>query len=473
MSARFAKIALLFCCVALLLPLTVQAQVANNGGNGGGNGANGGNNGVGQTFFSTGVVGGVKIDTSGVLNSGKALIDAQTRKRIAEGLKGADGKLSDAAKLRMVSMRGLESVVAKARKSGEQLSSEASYLAGLQRIEYIILSPETNDIILAGPGEGFKLNEAGNIVGEKSGTPVIHLEDMIVAMRSADAARVGTGVSVSIDPTAEGIQKLNQFYSYLNKNKLTFDPAMQKRVENAMGNQQISLTGVPENSRFSQVLVAADYKMKRFGMGLEAAPIKKFPSVLERARKANASKMSSAPRFWMECSYEPVAKSEDGLVWQIRGKGVKTMTQEEKFDADGNKTKSQAKPNRFAKAWADEMTARFDELAAAEPAFQELRNVMDLSVVAAIIRSEKLNEKVGLEMPAILGLTTGNYSVPKVVPSECSFVKISGSWLITASGGIQLDSWGVAGKTETVASLADISQKAKTGENWWWNASAK
>ena len=217
--------------------------------------------------------------------------------------------------------------------------------------------------------------------------------------------------------------------------------------------------------------------MKRLGMGLEPAPIKNFPSFMEIAQKANASRISAAPRFWMECSYEPVAKSEDGNVWQIRGSGVKTLTEEEKFDTDGKKTGKKVKPNRFAQQWAKTMTKRFEELSAAEPAFRELRNVMDLSVIAAIIKSQGLGKKAGLEMPVILGTAKNkmpSYSVPKAVAAQCSFVRISKSWLVSASGGIQLDSWSVAKKTEDVAKIGEVAKLTEArGESWWWNAEAK
>ena len=453
MLARFAIVALMFCCAALAPCESTFAQIVQN------------------------AVGGVKIDTNGVLSSGKALLDPEVRSRIAKGLEKTDDQIKSTAKLRMISLKGLEAAIAKANKAGEKVSSEVTYMAGLQRIEYIIVEPETNDIILAGPAEGFELNKQGIVVGSESGSPVIQLEDFLVAMRSVDAARSGQGVSVSIDPTEKGIQRLQQFFTSLKNNKRNFEPSMQGKVEEAMGQQNIRLTGVPVDSRFSQVLVAADYKMKRLGMGLEPAPIKNFPSFMEIAQKANASRISAAPRFWMECSYEPVAKSEDGNVWQIRGSGVKTLTEEEKFDTDGKKTGKKVKPNRFAQQWAKTMTKRFEELSAAEPAFRELRNVMDLSVIAAIIKSQGLGKKAGLEMPVILGTAKNkmpSYSVPKAVAAQCSFVRISKSWLVSASGGIQLDSWSVAKKTEDVAKIGEVAKLTEArGESWWWNAEAK
>ena len=211
MLARFAIVALMFCCAALAPCESTFAQIVQN------------------------AVGGVKIDTNGVLSSGKALLDPEVRSRIAKGLEKTDDQIKSTAKLRMISLKGLEAAIAKANKAGEKVSSEVTYMAGLQRIEYIIVEPETNDIILAGPAEGFELNKQGIVVGSESGSPVIQLEDFLVAMRSVDAARSGQGVSVSIDPTEKGIQRLQQFFTSLKNNKRNFEPSMQGKVEEAMG----------------------------------------------------------------------------------------------------------------------------------------------------------------------------------------------------------------------------------------------
>ena len=123
----------------------------------------------------------------------------------------------------MISLRGLEEAISEAHRSGKQLPAEVQYMAGLQRVEFVILSPETNDVILAGPAEGWKVSGDGSIVGVSTNRPVIHLEDFLVAMRSVDAANQGSGISVSIDPTQEGTQRLTQFYAELSKRR-EFNP---------------------------------------------------------------------------------------------------------------------------------------------------------------------------------------------------------------------------------------------------------
>ena len=51
---------------------------------------------------------------------------------------------------------------------------EVRYMAGLQRIEYVLALPESNDIVLAGPAEGWKIDPLGNVVGATTGRAVLN-----------------------------------------------------------------------------------------------------------------------------------------------------------------------------------------------------------------------------------------------------------------------------------------------------------
>jgi hypothetical protein len=370
----------------------------------------------------------------------------------------------------MISLKGLNQAIQESAGSKNPLPAEVQYMAGLQRIEYIIFDAKNNDIVLAGPGEGWRVDEQGNVVGDRSGTPVVQLQDFIVAMQTVDNARQDYGISVSIDPTEEGMRNLNQFYDQIKQ----FDPTMANTVEHLSGPQVVKLTGVPTDSRFSQILVGADYKMKRLSMGLEPSPISGMPSMLDMARHRDSNFKKMAPRFWMECNYQPVAVSEDQNVWQLRGTGVKTLTQEQYFDRSGKRS-AKAETNRLAQKWAESMTENYEELAKAEPIFRELRNVMDLAVVAAIIARGKLLEKANLEIPSIVGsdaVKTPTWNVPNTIPCQCSFVRLSKGWCVTASGGVQVDSWAVASNTETSLTVRQLvdSKLEKSADRWWWNA---
>jgi hypothetical protein len=342
-------------------------------------------------------VGGVSIDTDGLLNLAQtdavgelAKLRAAAIGKTPEGLKGL-------AEMRKVSLRGLNDAIAECVKNKKPLPDEIKCLAGLQHIRYVFVYPEEKDIVLAGPGEGWKVDDRGNVVGLTTGHPVMQLDDLLTAMRSAMQASQG-GISCSIDPTPEGIARLNKL-----EDANPF--ADLKAREEAAGNQKISLTGVPESSHFARVLVAADYRMKRLGMGFDQAPKGvKLPSYMEMVSASRPKDIS--PRWWMAPKFDSILKDKSGLAWELRGAAVETLTQEDIFNDKGER-KHTDKKNPLAKRWADMMTKQFSALAVAEPIFGDLQNCMELAVVSALLAKERLPEKAGNSLPAILTAADG------------------------------------------------------------------
>ncbi len=312
-------------------------------------------------------------------------------------------------------------------------------------------------------------------MGETTGRPVLQLDDLLVALRTVNSAREGA-ISCSINPTKEGMGKLNQVLNRQRRSPLTEQnrPQLERAMQQAFGPQQISLTGVPANSHFARVLVAADYRMKRLAMNLDSSPIRGFPSYVEMIKKNPSEAQTTNPRWWMACNYEPVAKSEDGLAWELRGQGVKCMTEDDIIAADGS-AQASGKASPVAQQWADSMTDKFEQLTAKEPIFGELRNVMDFCIIAAVIDQHNLASQAGCSLPLLTG-TDGDlmpepWFAPKTVPPECSFLKTRSGWIVTASGGVQIESFRFASRVETNNAIGQVRDGAGTpnGTNWWWN----
>jgi len=433
--------------------------------------APGQNNNGGGLVLQNNNVGGISIDATGVVTKATAVEAAAEHRRLAAHVRGGVGDVVAPTKMRMVSLRGLEAALIEARENKvDVLPEEVRYLAGLQRVEYIFVYPETNDIVLAGPAEGWKLNDKNDVVGVTSGLPVLHLHDLMVALQTANNANEGDGISCSFNPTEEGNRA---FAAYMRKVR-TFTPAVKTGLERAVGPRNVVVTGVPQDSHFAQVLVAADYQMKRYAMHLDRSPTPELGSFLDviRAKRANAKNMS--PRWWLTTDYETLARSEDRLSWQIRGKGVKCMTEDDFVNADGERTGS-GKADPVAQAWADMMTNSYENVSKHDTVFRDLRNLMDLSVVGALIEKEGMLATAKLEIPALLGKTnavqTVSYTTPKKLPTQCSFTKIGREWVITASGGVQFESWAAADNNEVVASVGEtrLASVDKDAKAWWWN----
>jgi hypothetical protein len=99
---------------------------------------------------------------------------------------------------------------------------------------------------------------------------------------------------------------------------------------------------------------------------------------------------------------------------------------------------------------------------------------MDLAIVAALISRENLSEKAGYSMPLLLNqgeLAVTRYEAPKTVHSMASAVKKRRTWIISVSGGVELDSFGVAGRQEVDPAIDAVRAKAFKSkvDGWWWN----
>ncbi len=412
-------------------------------------------------------IGGVLIDADGMLRQTTLAERRAQFDRLRKDLRQVPDDLAAQNDLRKISLRQLDQQLQNVIKNGGELTDELRYLGGLQRVEYIMVFPAEQDIVLVGPGEGWEVSQSGEVIGSKSGLPVVLLEDLLVALRSTDNARE-TGISCSIDPTAEGRQALNAFLARQKQ----FRRGIVEAVKKVMGPQQITLNGVAEQSHFAQVLVAADYRMKRLAMHLDASPIDDMPSFLELAKKRRGALTSMMPRWWLACDYKPLLRSEDGLTWQLQGTGVKAMTEDQLVHADGT-VEQTGKTNPVAAEWAAGMTRNYDELATIEPVFGQLRNLMDLCVIAALMEKEGMRETAGCDLPVLYGSDgdslLSRWSVPRWVPTESSVMKKGRSFILTASGGVQIDSWHFASQSEVSDGLQEVRQPISPGDSWRWN----
>ena len=112
---------------------------------------------VGQIFRST--VGGVIINADGVLDVASPEMQQTATQMLQEKMQAVPEDLGPQTELRMVSLRGIcEQIVALGVTETSELPDELRCLAGLQRVEYVVVVPERNDILLAGPGEAWTLH---------------------------------------------------------------------------------------------------------------------------------------------------------------------------------------------------------------------------------------------------------------------------------------------------------------------------
>ena len=99
---------------------------------------------------------------------------------------------------------------------------------------------------------------------------------------------------------------------------------------------------------------------------------------------------------------------------------------------------------------------------------------MDLAVVGALVVKDRLPEKAGNSLPTLMDspeLKPDLFIAPKQVDSMASVLKKGRNWVISASGGVAINSWVIADKAKPSDTVAPVRAKAAPAEtaNWWWN----
>jgi hypothetical protein len=405
---------------------------------------------LGQFGFGNQAVGGISVDAAGIVRSLEPQAVESLAAERARALADA-GWAGTAAATRTVSLKAVANAVKQAVAAGRPIPTDVQFLGGLQRIERVFVDPDGHDILVAGPADALVVEEAGAIVGAATRRPPLHLEDLVVCLRAIEGARAG-GMTCSIDPTPEGVAKLQ---AVLRRQGGIGDPqATFAAMEEALGPQRVTVGGVPTDSRFARVLVAADYRMKRIGMGLDDSGLKSLPSYLSMIPAGGRA--TSLPRFWLEADYDPIARDPDELAWRIGGRRMTCLTESD-LAAQGGMKRGAAPADAIAQRWCAAMTASYEDLADRQPVFAELVNGIDLAVVAALIKGRQLDDRAGCDLspltdPAVLPLPS--YEVPATVPTVATGIRKGGSWVLSASGGVKFQPWQFAATTAEAADLA-------------------
>jgi hypothetical protein len=448
----------------------------NNNNNGGNNNNNNGgnNNGGGSAPQGSGVV----VDANGVLRT-QVFSDPTgevTRSRVAGARASLDRKVLAPSKLRKISLNRLEQAL---RDKQNQPTNEMRYLAGLLRVRYVFFYPETKDIVLAGPAEGWATDASGRVRGITSGRPVIELQDLVVALRAFPPGAKGADViGCSIDPTKEGLVQMQNFLRRVGARATPNDTDLiVNGLRQSLGLQKVTVSGVSPKTHFAQVLVEADYRMKLIGIGLERPPIR-LVSYVERANPAAVAR-NAMQRWYFTPEYECLRVSEDRLGVELVGDGVKLIGADEMVTGGGERRQA-AQGNAASRAFVTSFTTKYAELAERSPIYAQLRNLIDLAVAAAFIQEQDYYGKAGWTMETLgseEALAVETYQSPQQVETAVASVWKGNRLMTPVGGGVNIQARQALkavnlkpdekGQVEKLRTEIRLDELAKG--QWWWD----
>ena len=431
--------------------------------------------------IGTGAFSGVAVDADGVLKrlekndpTGQLM---RTRIEQAQAALGQD--VFQPSKLRKVSLTRLIKRMDQAVAAGESPDEVMRSLAGLTRVKYVFYYPESRDIVLAGPAEGWVETPDGRVVGWNSGQPILQLEDLAVALRTfAPHGKKNSLVYCSIDPTQEGLMQMQQFLSQMGRQIGPGDEQfIVDGLRESLGLQVITIGGVPADTHFAQVLVEADYRMKLIGIGLERPPVN-IASFVAMANPATIAR-NALQRWYFVPDYQRIKVSEDGLAAEFVGSGVKLVGEDEVVGANGGRqgTSSQSPASlKFTRSF----TENYQKLAERAPVYGQLRNCVDLLVAAAFIQQQDLYGQAEVSLGALgdeAAYRVETYNAPKQVATAVNSMWTGRTLMTPVGGGVEIRASEAVSAENRLADDDGAVAKAKDSidlsslpaDQWWWD----
>ena len=326
--------------------------------------------------------GGVCVDPQGVIRTAK--------RRARDSDKTVKPNLSDEitarSELRQVSLQRIDRQVRMAVQAGKPVPPEMASLAGLLKLEYIVLDREQKDVLLVGPAEGWHQTPDGRDVGDSSRRPVLRFEDLAAALRCVLAGR--GQVECSIDPSQAGLAAMRA-YQYPAASNRREAEAVSANVAQTLGLQAIWTAGVPPGSRFARAMIDADYSMKRMAIGVEKV-IGLTTHLDGLVKLAQNQELSSAAlaRWWFTPAYDAVLTDSNNTVFRFQGQGVRLLNEAVLVDAQGNR-RGTGQTSLQGDLFASSFTSKFPVLERRYPVFADLHNLFDLMMVAGLIQQQQ------------------------------------------------------------------------------------
>ncbi|MBS0263508.1 MAG: DUF1598 domain-containing protein [Planctomycetes bacterium] len=386
--------------------------------------------------------------------------------------------------LRLVSLKRLEQTVASRLEAGRPVLETMQHLAGLTQIRYVFVYPDDHDIVIGGPAEGWKFDNAGRAIGRESARPALQLDDLVVILRTFAPGGPGE-FGCSINTRDANLKAVRDFVEQSSRTPLAPGKGARDRwlgeLQRRLGQQDVVIIGVPANTRVAQIVAEADYRMKLIGVEkLDGG--KDIPSYFALLKAAGQTKGAplEALRWWLTMKYGAIVHNPNRNVFEIQDSSVLVQSENQFVNSRG-----QHVPTGVSEAvnqlFAQNFTQHYAQLARREPVFAELRNLFDMALVAALCREEHLHDRAGWNLGSFG--RDGAYQPavvppPTVIESVINHKVYNGTNLVVqVAGGVEGNLLSVARDPKLAREDQRLTQVGERGKlpklpasRWWWDA---
>ncbi|MDE0818209.1 MAG: DUF1598 domain-containing protein [Pirellulaceae bacterium] len=431
--------------------------------------------------------GGIYIDRDGLVvrfdvnNSAELQV---IRRGQFDGMFSEHGQdIREESSLRKVSLVRLQRELELLRAQGHDPDAAMRNLAGIYKIQYVLVYPESGDIVIAGPAGQWTDDADGRIVHQRTRRPTAKLDHLVELLRNAFSNDPTLGCSIT--PRANNLLKTQQYLKNAAGKPIVAGRTEQwlSGLRDSMGRQDVEVFGVDTQTHLAKTMVEADYHMKLIGMGLvPGVPGMNsyMDNLKQAAEKTGTPQALSMLRWWFTTNYKALHATKDGQAFEIIGSGVKVLSENELIGKLGNRVGT-GKSDPLTQQFASEFTKNFEQLSQQYPVYGELRNVFDLALITMLIKSEDLHTRVQWDLDYFLdenGYRVVQAVSPTAVESVISHRLVGGKTVLAGvSGGVLLDPRVVVAEDNIIHDSYGILEAEHKGNAnlslpkavWWWD----
>lgn len=415
---------------------------------------------------------GILVDAQGFLS--RSVREPRTALREsgdrAVGMPATRVETAKGVRLRMVSLPRLERAALRRVLAGQPLSRQMLRFAGLQRIRYVVLFPKTRDLVVAGPAA--------------DDGPSLSLDALIAVLHSQLQGNGKFGCS--IEPRAANLAAAAEFATRSSRRAISRGrrERFAEELRQALGLQDITVHGVDPRSHAAHIMVAADYHMKRIGLGMEPG-IPEIPAYFDQLELGPDGRLPPMDllRWWFTIDYDAIRHNEDHTYFELQGRGARVLCENEFLAAQGQRIHT-GTANPLNQEFAASFSRHLSQLALRYPMYRQLQGLFDLAMASALIHREGMAERVEWH-PTLLLLSPTPWSMDGPVAKEVASVARCrelnrNTFLTGVSGGVavdprpQLDRMGPAQPSEALQARESTrpAQPYEAAPRWYWDAEA-
>lgn len=381
---------------------------------------------------------------------------------------------------RLISLPRLEASIRHLQASGQPIPEDMAALAGITAVEFLFVFPDTGDIVIGGPAGNWSRDDAGRSLSTTSGQPTLQLDDLVTLSRTFSNGGRGFFMC-TIDPKPEQVRAVQQLAA---STRLSARNSRQfaSQLEETLGLQNVTVMGVPQNSRVASVIVDADYQMKMIGIGRRegAKGMESYFDLAGRAERQGAA--MDALRWWMTVGYEAIRTTPGKNAFEFTGRSVRCLSENQLVSADGSR-ESTGKADTANGRFAELFTEHLPELAQQDVLFADLQNIFDLSLAMALIHSHGLQHQANWTPQVFCNgsdFVTQDVDVPTELLSAANSRSYrGGTIMVQVAGGIQVNLRDIVNNAENFEVSEQVHGAARQaspighGGSWWWDAAIR